>query len=104
DFGGGEEARGDLLVGAIGADLLDVDADLAVPGHRVDREIARVSQIEAKRAPARAVRERRLAPGAVLEPELFRGAMEIAAEENPQHTAPHGVAPGVARKVKALGP
>src|SRR5581483_4767537 len=98
-LGRGEDPREPIHV-EVAADLLDVDADLAARRDGDERDPAAVRDVEAEET---VVPQRGLAVRAVPEAERSGVAIQIAAEEAPQHAAHHHEAVAVSREPKPLG-
>jgi hypothetical protein len=100
---GREELCGDLLAGKRGADVFDVDADLASVGKAEKRQLMRVGKIEANRWRIRVGREFGLAVGIVREMHLLRREVEVVTQEGTEDAPRRDVMDPVLLSVESPG-
>ena len=99
-----EKSLGDLLDCQIGADALEVDADLPTASDCVKGHSVGVGHVEADRIPARFSGKGRLSMRAVAKGQAFRRPIQVAAEDSPEHAASDDKVLAISLKIKPLGP
>src|SRR5205085_4151554 len=97
----GEHAARNAEVGAVRLLALDVDADLALPRHRHERDAVGMRQAEAQRRGTVVVAKERLIVGVHAQIEGRWGSMQIARENRAQRAARDDPAIAVAIEAKA---
>ncbi len=104
DFLEREESLGDLLVFQILADVLKVDADLAMAGNSVESQASRMGNVETKRLVSATAGQKRLAMWGVAKPKPVGSYIQVVTKNNPEQPASNDKTVPVRREMKPLRP